>query len=133
MSDKITNELLEAERAGVKTMNHLLEDYNTDGLEGKFKHVKQDEAWSCAGLYDAIVREGGIPSKQTGPFADKVIAQDTLVNKITLLNKGQSWVARKIDEVLSFELHNKSREFLIEMKQKHIDNISDMEKYLLGS
>jgi hypothetical protein len=134
MSDRITilNELLEAERAGVKTISHLLDEFPADELEGKFKLVKLDEAWSCAGLHDAIVREGGSPSNQTGAFVDKVLALNTLVEKLTLLNKGQAWVARKINELLSLEIHNDTREFLIEMRQKHIDNIRDMEKYLSG-
>ncbi|WP_102344788.1 DUF6306 domain-containing protein [Bacillus sp. Marseille-P3661] len=126
----LLNSLLEAERAGVQTMDYLLKNCSTDQLEGRFKHVKSDEAWSCAGLHDAIIREGGVPTKETGDFTEKVKSQNTLEEKLTLLNKGQSWVARKIDEVLEFELHEETRLFLIEMKTKHNENIANMEEYL---
>lgn len=129
----LLNSLLEAERAGVKTMDYLLKNYGTDQLESKFKLVKADEAWSCAGLHEAIVREGGVPSKETGDFAEKVMSKNTLEEKLTLLNKGQSWVARKIDDVLQYDLHEETRVFLIEMKNKHNENIADMEKYLIDN
>ncbi|HHY74323.1 MAG TPA: hypothetical protein GX497_14080 [Bacillus bacterium] len=126
----LLNSLLEAERAGVKTMDYLLKNYSSEQLKGKFKHVMADEAWSCAGLHESIVREGGVPSKATGDFTEKVMSKETLEEKLNLLNKGQGWVARKIDDALTYDIHEETRTFLIEMKNKHHDNISDMEKYL---
>ncbi|WP_458413533.1 DUF6306 domain-containing protein [Schinkia sp. CFF1] len=126
----LLNSLLEAERAGVKTLDYLLKNYSSEQLEGRFKHVMADEAWSCAGLHDAIVREGGIPSKETGDFAEKVMSQDTLEDKLSLLNRGQGWVARKIDVALTYDIQDDTRTFLTEMKNKHHENIADMEKYL---
>ncbi len=127
----LLNSLIEAERAGVETANYLLKNYPVEELLEKYQQLKKDEAWSCAGLHQAILREGGKPSMETGAFVGKVQAQDTLKEKLVLLNKGQAWVARKIDEALAYGLHPETEAFLKEMKDKHHINIGEMEKYLL--
>lgn len=126
----LLNALLEAERAGVETANHLLEQHPSEELAPQYKQVKNDEAWSCAGLHKAILREGGDPSMQVGAFIDKITALDTLQEKLILLNKGQSWVARKIDEAIALNPHPETVEFLNEMKKKHHTNIGEMNHYL---
>jgi bacterioferritin (cytochrome b1) len=135
MSDKqalidLLNELLEAERAGVETMNYLLKHFPSDELDAQYRQVKKDEAWSCAGLHEAILREGGVPSKSVGAFVEKVILLETLKEKLSLLNKGQAWVARKIDVAISYGTHPETEVFLKEMKVKHDSNIGELEKYL---
>ena len=126
----LLNALLEAERAGVATANYLMEHYPSEELDAQYKQVKQDEAWSCAGLHPAVLHEGGVPSKEVGEFVNKVIALDTLEEKLTLLNKGQAWVARKIDEAIAFGTKPETESFLIEMKKKHDTNIDELDKYL---
>ncbi|MCQ6278320.1 DUF6306 domain-containing protein [Bacillus sp. EB600] len=128
----LLNALLEAERAGVETANHLQTEYPSEELNEQYKQLKKDEAWSCAGLHSAILREGGKPSMQTGDFIDKVAALDSLKEKLLLLNKGQTWVARKIDVALGYGTQSETEAFLKEMKEKHHTNIGEMEKYLLG-
>jgi hypothetical protein len=129
----LLNALLEAERAGVETANHLLKQYQSEELDEQYKQLKKDEAWSCAGLHQAILREGGEPSMKTGDFVDKVIALETLRDKLVLLNKGQAWVARKIDQAIAFGTIPETEAFLTEMKKVHHTNIDEMEKYLLGN
>jgi nitronate monooxygenase len=128
----LLNALLEAERAGVETANHLLKQYPSEELDEQYRQLKKDEAWSCAGLHQAILREGGEPSMKTGDFVDKVVALETLRDKLVLLNKGQAWVARKIDQAIAFGTLPETEAFLKEMKDKHYINIGGMEKYLLG-
>jgi nitronate monooxygenase len=127
----LLNALLEAERAGVETANHLLKLYPLEELDAQYRQLKKDEAWSCAGLHQAILREGGEPSKGTGDFADKVVALGTLREKLVLLNKGQAWVARKIDQAIAYGTQPETESFLKEMKKVHYTNIGEMEKYLL--
>lgn len=126
----LLNRLLEAEKAGVETLDYLLKAYPSEGLETSFALVKEDEAWSCSGLIHSIQREGGTISKQVGDFTDKVKAMPSLKEKLALLNKGQAWVARKIDDALSYGMDTKTRDFLLEMKKKHEENIDMMNKYV---
>jgi bacterioferritin (cytochrome b1) len=126
----LLNALLEAERAGVETANHLIKDYQIEELKAQYKQLKQDEAWSCAGLHKSIVREGGVPSMQVGDFIDKITALETLKDKLKLLIKGQAWVARKIDLAISYGAHSETEEFLREMKEKHHVNIGELENFL---
>jgi hypothetical protein len=126
----LLNALLEAERAGVETANHLLKHYPSEELNAQYKHLKKDEAWSCAGLHKSILREGGQPSMKVGTFVDKVIALHTLKEKLVLLNKGQAWVARKIDEAFEYSIQPETEVFLKEMKEKHHTNIGELDKYL---
>lgn len=128
----LLNALLEAERAGVATANHLLKEHPFEELDPLYEQLKKDEAWSCAGLHQAILREGGEPSMKTGDFIDKVLALETLTEKLFLLNKGQAWVARKIDVALGYEIQPETDTFLKEMKSKHHTNIREMEKFMLG-
>ena len=128
---ELLNALLEAERAGVETANHLVKVYPSEELNAQYKQLKKDEAWSCAGLHQAILREGGEPSKGTGDFVDKVIALETLREKLVLLNKGQAWVARKIDQAIAYGTLPETEAFLKEMKKVHYTNINEMEKYLI--
>lgn len=127
----LLNSLLEAERAGVGTANHLLTHYPSKELDAQYKQLKKDEAWSCAGLHKSILREGGVPSMKVGAFVDKVIALETLLEKLVLLNKGQAWVARKIDEAMAYSIQPETEAFLKEMKEKHHTNIGEMDKYLV--
>jgi bacterioferritin (cytochrome b1) len=127
----LLNALLEAERAGVETANHLIKHYQLEELDAQYKQLKNDEAWSCAGLHKAILREGGVPSMQVGDFIGKITALETLNDKLKLLIKGQAWVARKIDLAISYGTEPETEEFLKEMKEKHDVNIGELEKYLL--
>jgi bacterioferritin (cytochrome b1) len=128
---ELLNALLEAERAGVETANHLIKDYQLEELDSQYKQLKKDEAWSCAGLHKAILREGGVPSRQVGDFIGKITALETLNDKLKLLIKGQAWVARKIDLAISYGTEPETEEFLKEMKEKHDVNIGELDKYLL--
>ena len=44
------NELLEAERAGVDTLSRLFPEAPSPEMQTLFEQVRDDEAWSCAGL-----------------------------------------------------------------------------------
>jgi hypothetical protein len=44
------NELLEAERAGVDTLSRLFPEARSPEMQKLFEEVRNDEAWSCAGL-----------------------------------------------------------------------------------
>lgn len=97
---EILNELLEGERAGARGVMEMVRATVDPDLRVTLSAVARDEARYCAMLYEHIERLGGRPSAATGPFLEKLQATSGRSNKIVLLNKGQSWVSRKLAEIL---------------------------------
>jgi hypothetical protein len=93
------NELLEAERAGTKvalaSIKAAAEDYAT-----LMRQVCGDEARWCEMLDRHIRRLGGTPSTATGAFHGKAMAIADPLERLAFLNRGQGWVARRLDALL---------------------------------
>ena len=122
------NELLEAERAGVETLSRLLPAAPDPAARRLFEAVRDDEAWSCAGLVRAIRDLGAQPTSAKGDFAGKVMAEPTLAARLSLLNRGQEWVAKRLDVLVAARLSAASTEFLTEMRARHVRNIEACER-----
>ena len=122
------NELLEAERAGVETLSRLFPEARTPEMRELFEQVRDDEAWSCAGLARSIKTLGGVTSEKKGDFAEKVMAEPTLAARLKLLNRGQMWVVKRLDALLGETLPQSVSEFLAEMKVRHLANIAACDK-----
>ena len=122
------NELLEAERAGVETLSRLFPEARTPEMKKLFQQVRDDEAWSCAGLARSIKTLGGVMSEKKGDFADKVMSEPTLAARLRLLNRGQGWVVKRLDGLLGETLPASVSDFLKEMKTRHIANIEACER-----
>ena len=90
------NLLLEAERAGVVVIEEMLEKVEDQGLKTMLEKFLRDEGTDCKILFDLIMDEGGLPSKKTGAFVEKIRALPTLVEQVDLLIRGQEWVAKQI-------------------------------------
>lgn len=116
------NELLEAERAGVEAMSRLMAAALTRDLRAFLEHGRDDEAWSCAGLAGAIKRLGGTLSEKKGDFAAKVLAAPSFRDRLTLLDRGQQWVVRRLDGLLATRLDEETERFLREMRWVHATN-----------
>jgi nitronate monooxygenase len=117
------NELLEAERAGVETLSRLIPEAPDSEARTLFEQVRDDEAWSCAGLARSIRALGGVMSEARGDFAAKVMAEPGLAARLELLNRGQAWVARRLDGLIGEALPDDATSFLREMKRRHLVNI----------
>jgi uncharacterized protein DUF6306 len=122
------NELLEAERAGVDTLSRLFPEARGPEMQKLFEAVRDDEAWSCAGLMRSIKTLGGVISEKKGDFADKVMHEPTLAARLTLLNRGQGWVVKRLDGLLAEGLPASVGSFLQEMKTRHLANIEACER-----
>jgi nitronate monooxygenase len=118
------NELLEAERAGVETLSRLFPEARSPEMRKLFEEVRNDEAWSCAGLARSIKMLGGTMSEKKGDFAEKVVREPTLATRLRFLNRGQGWVVKRLDGLLGEKLPASVSEFLAEMKARHIANIA---------
>ncbi len=122
------NELLAAERAGVDTLSRLYPEARNAEMQKLFEEVRDDEAWSCAGLVRSIKTLGGTISEKKGDFAEKVMREPTLAARLQLLNRGQGWVVKRLDSLLGETLPASVGEFLEEMKRRHITNIDACER-----
>lgn len=122
------NELLEAERAGVETLSRLFPEARTPEMKTLFGQVRDDEAWSCAGLARSIKTLGGVMSEKKGDFAEKVMSEPTLAARLRLLNRGQGWVVKRLDALLGETLPASVSDFLREMKKRHVANIEACER-----
>ncbi len=122
------NEILEAERAGVETLSRLFPEARTPEMRKLFEQVRDDEAWSCAGLARSIKTLGGVMSEKKGDFAEKVMAEPTLGARLKFLNRGQMWVVKRLDALLGEPLPAPVSEFLTEMKARHLANIAACDK-----
>jgi 5,10-methenyltetrahydrofolate synthetase len=121
---ELLNTLLEAERAGAKTLTAFLDDYERDTAAWRqLVAVQRDEAKNCAILIDLIRRLNGIPSDVTGAFLNKALAVDGRAARLQFLNRGQQWVARKISEALPYVDQGFVRGALFAMQESHLLNI----------
>jgi nitronate monooxygenase len=123
-------ELLEAERAGVKCLAAMA-DAAPEGEKKDFLvFLRNDEGRFCAGLYRLILARGGTPHDRVGSFAEKVLALPGEAERLVLLVKGQAWVVRKIDEIPPGEMTPGEKEFFVDMREAHVINIEACRKYL---
>jgi nitronate monooxygenase len=123
-------ELLEAERAGVKCLTAMA-DQTPEGEKKDFLvFLRNDEGRFCAGLHRLIQERGGTPNDRVGPFADKVLAIEGEAERLALLIKGQAWVVRKIEEMPAKEMTPGETGFFADMHKAHVVNIEACRKYL---
>jgi len=116
-------ELLEAERAGVKCLDVMADHADDMGKKELFTLFRNDEGKFCAGLFRLLQARGAVPTRNIGAFADKVIALPTEAEQVGLLIKGQGWVVRKIDEIPPGEMTAEEKAFFTDMREAHVVNI----------
>ncbi|MGH7932237.1 MAG: DUF6306 domain-containing protein [Candidatus Binataceae bacterium] len=124
------NTLGEAERAGGRVLHELTEQARDLDLKELLKKVGHDEGYYAGELGAHVRRLGGFPSNQTGDFVEKVRAVNGFRAKLELLNRGQRWVIRKIDESLPNIDDEPLRAFLRVMAKGHHINIGALEDAL---
>jgi hypothetical protein len=96
----LLNLLLEAEKAGARGVMRMARDTASARLCVELTAIARDEAGFCAMLTKHIRRLGGEPSTATGAFYDKLVARQGDAARMALLDRGQTWVALKLKEVL---------------------------------
>lgn len=123
-------ELLEAERAGVKCLDAMADNASDMGKKELFSIFRNDEGKFCAGLFRFLQDRGVVPTTNVGAFADKVIALPTEAEQVALLIKGQAWVVRKIDEIPPADMNPGERAFFADMREVHVVNIEKCRTYV---
>jgi hypothetical protein len=124
------NSLGEAERAGGRVLHELTELAHSLELREMLKKVGHDEGYYAGELAAHVRRLGGIPSTKTGEFVEKVRAVGDFRGKLDLLNRGQRWVIRKIEESVATVGDPPLKAFLVVMAQGHRVNIGALEEAL---
>ncbi len=94
------------------------------------KKVGHDEGYYAGELAAHVRRLGGAPSNKTGDFVEKVRAVNDLRGKLELLNRGQRWVIRKIEENLATLTDADLHAFLDLMAKGHHVNIGALDDAL---
>jgi nitronate monooxygenase len=126
----LLNTLSEAERAGGRVLHELTELARSPELRELLKKVGHDEGYYAGELAAHVRRLGGAPSNKTGDFVEKVRAVNDLRGKLELLNRGQRWVIRKIDENLASLQDADLHAFLDLMAKGHHVNIGALDDAL---
>jgi len=129
-TEDFLNTLGEAERAGGRVLRELTDQAGSLELKELLKKVAHDEGYYAAELAAHVRRLGGTASNKTGDFVEKVRTVAEFKGKLELLNRGQRWVIRKIDEHLSAIADEALRAFLIVMAKGHHMNIGALEDAL---
>ncbi len=118
------NALLEAERAGAKVLGVLAAAIAIDEPVRKALHALQmDEAENAVRLFRAIRALGGAASPSIGDFVGKTLLIDGLGARLRFVNRGQQWVARRIDEALPRATAPALQAMLVQMRDDHLRNI----------
>ncbi len=117
------NTLGEAERAGGRVLHELEQEALSLELKELLHKTGHDEGYYAGQIGAHIRRLGADPSTRTGDFVEKVRALGDLKSKIELLNRGQRWVIRKIEERLPSLSDPQLRAFLVVMAKGHYMNI----------
>jgi nitronate monooxygenase len=124
------NLLGEAERAGGRILHELTEQASSLELREMLKKVGHDEGYYAGELTAHVRRLDGSPSNKTGDFVEKVRAVGDFRGKLELLNRGQRWVIRKIEENVPTIGDAQLKAFLVVMAEGHRVNIGALEEAL---
>ena len=124
------NLLGEAERAGGRILHELTEQASSLELREMLKKVGHDEGYYAGELAAHVRRLGGTASNKTGDFVEKVRAVNDFRGKLELLNRGQRWVIRKIEEQLASINDTELHAFLALMAKGHHVNIGALDDAL---
>ena len=124
------NVLAEAERAGGRVLHELTELAQSLELREMLKKVGHDEGYYAGELAAHVRRLGGTPSTKTGDFVEKIRAVADFRGKLELLNRGQRWVIRKIEENVPTIGDAQLKAFLVVMAEGHRVNIGALEDAL---
>ena len=129
-TEEFLNALGDAERAGGRVLHELTEQAVSLELRELLRKVSHDEGYYAGELVHHVRRLGGNPSNKTGDFVEKVRAVADFRGKLELLNRGQRWVIRKINENLAGISDAQLKAFLVVMAKGHEMNIGALEQAL---
>jgi hypothetical protein len=90
----------------------------------------QDEGMNCQIPRTFIKNADGEPTSKIGDFIDKMRALSTIEEQLTLLIKGQEWVAKYIRRNRELLLKTSDQMFMESIKIQHEENVDNLKKYV---
>lgn len=124
------NELLEAERAGVRVSIQTLAQVQDPATRCLIEAVHHDEAQWCSMLLHAIRDMDGKSSNRTGDFFQKAMAISDVNERLAFLNRGQGWVVKKLREILPMINDPILSQNLTRMLNAHVGNLDKVNQHL---
>jgi nitronate monooxygenase len=118
------DELLAAERAGVRVAAALRDEQSPGATRALLDAVRADEAQSCALLAGALGLLGAPAGARVGEFAAKALAVEGRRERVAFLQRGQRWVVRRLNEVLPRIAHPGVADALRRMLELHDANVA---------
>lgn len=129
-------ELLAAERAGARVTWRMRDEARAEGasrLAELLAGAHDDETASCRLLVDAIRYLGGAPGAAVGDFEGRVLALPDRHARMTLLVRGQGWVARRLTQLLPGVGDPVLEALLQDMLARHHQGIDAVNGWLDGA
>lgn len=120
----LLDELLAAERAGVKVAAALRDEQPPGTVRALLDAVRADEAQSCALLAGALSLLGAPAGARVGDFAAKALAIEGARERFAFLQRGQRWVVRCLNDALPRVAHAGVAEALRRMLELHDANVA---------
>jgi hypothetical protein len=116
--------LLEGERAGERATALLAAECPSNEAAILLASIKRDETRFAGMLAWLIGKLGARPSDKIGAFYDKIVAVEGFGARVKLLNRGQAWVVRKLDESLPRVRDDRIHAALKGMRGAHEVNVA---------
>lgn len=126
----LLNELLAGERAGARGVGEMCRETVSPDLHVLLHGVAKDEARFCAMLARQIERLGGTPNRATDPFYEKLRNLEAPAERLSLLNRGQSWVVSRLRQALPRIGDDEVHRELQEMLEVHLASIERCEAFV---
>lgn len=126
----LLDELLAAERAGVRVASALRDDHPPGPIRTLLGVVHIDEAESCRLLANAIRALGEKPSSRVGDFAERALAIEGARERLAFLQRGQRWVVRRLEEAIPRTASSEVGDALREVLEIHRRNVAACEEVL---
>lgn len=124
------NELLEAERAGALVAFETAAGVADAPVKELIGVIHRDEGHWCSMLTRELRRLGAVVGREVGSFHEKAMAISEIESRLLFLNKGQSWVVRKLEELLLRVEEEQLRSELVDMRDAHVRNIDATRLFL---
>lgn len=127
------NELLEAERAGLRVARETASQMPAGTMAALMADIQRDEAHWCGMLSRTIRALDAKPSGLTGAFWAKAMAIADLEERLAFLNRGQAWVVRRLQALAPRVEHVDIRADLERMLKAHAHNILRVDRSIAAS